>query len=57
MMTDRNIFSCGLIAGLSYREMRHMTPGFILDMYYWKCDYDSRMMFGKSISRMMGKGE
>jgi hypothetical protein len=56
-MTDRNIYSCGLIAGLTYREMRHMTPGFILDMYYWRCDYDSRMMFGKGMREMMGKGE
>ena len=56
-MTERNIYSCGLIAGLSMREMRHMTPGFILDMYYWHCDYDSRMMFGKGLRQLMGKGE
>ncbi len=56
-MTERNIYSCGLIAGLGMREMRHMTPGFIMDMYYWRADYDSRMGFGKSLSRMMGKGE
>jgi len=53
-MTPRNIYSCGLIAGLSMRDMRHMTPGFILDMYYWRVDYDSRMSFGKSIRQAMG---
>lgn len=56
-MTERNIYSCGLIAGLRMSEMRHMTPGFILDMYYWKCDYDCKMSYGKSIRKMMGKGE
>lgn len=55
MMTPREIYSCGLIAGLGYGEMRHMLPGFILDMYYWRCDYDSRMVTGKSIRQMMGR--
>ena len=31
-MTERDIYSMGLIAGLSYTEMRHMLPGFIMDM-------------------------
>jgi len=52
-MTERNIYSCGLIAGLTMQEMRHMTPGFILDMYYWRTDYDSRMSYGKSIRQLM----
>ena len=52
-MTERNIYSCGLIAGLTMREMRHMTPGFILDMYYWRCEYDTRMNTGKSLRRMI----
>ena len=56
-MTERQIYSCGLIAGLTVREMRHMTPGFILDMYYWRVNYDSRMMFGKSLRQLMSKGE
>ena len=52
-MTDRQIYSCGLTAGLTMTEMRHMTPGFILDMYFWRVEYDSRMNYGKSIRRMM----
>lgn len=56
-MTCRNIYSSGLIAGLGMREMRHMTPGFILDMYYWRMEYDTRMMYGKSLRGMLSKGE
>ena len=54
-MTEREIYSCGLIAGLSLREMRHLTPGFILDMYYWRCDHESRMTVGKSLRKLMRK--
>lgn len=56
-MTARQVYSCGLIAGLGMREMRHLTPGFIMDMYYWRCDHDSRMMFGKGLRQLMSKGE
>ena len=52
-MTERRIYSCGLIAGLTMREMRHMTPGFILDMYFWQTDYDSRMNCGKGLRQLM----
>lgn len=53
----RNIYSCGLIAGLSMREMKHMTPGFIMDMYFWRMDYESRMYLGKSLRQLMGRGD
>lgn len=56
-MTEREIYSAGLIAGLSYTEMRHMLPGFILDMSVMRADYDSRISFGKSIRRLAGSGK
>lgn len=55
MLTVRDIYSMGLIAGLSYTEMYRMLPGFILDMAYKRMDYDSRMSYGKSIRKLMGK--
>ena len=30
----------GLVAGLTFTEMRHMTPGFIVDQYVWRRCYD-----------------
>jgi hypothetical protein len=54
MMTERDIYSVGLIAGLSYSEMRHMLPGFILDMGSMRMDYDSRINFGKPLRKLTG---
>lgn len=56
-MTVRDIYSGGLIAGLSYTEMRHMLPGFILDMALMRTDYDSKINWGKPLRRMAGAGE
>jgi len=56
MMSMRDIYSMGLIAGLGYREMRHMLPGFIMDMGMMRMEYDSKMNWGKSILKQMGKG-
>ncbi|MBQ8074279.1 MAG: hypothetical protein IJ231_11020 [Clostridia bacterium] len=53
----RDIYSGGLIAGLSYTEMRHMLPGFILDMALMRADYDSKINWGKPLRRMAGAGE
>ena len=55
-MTERDIYSMGLIAGLSYREMRHMYPGFILDMGAMRMDYDSKINWGKPLRKLMRKG-
>ena len=42
-LTYRYIVSCGLIAGLSYTEMADMLPGFILDCYIRRRNYDDQM--------------
>jgi len=31
-----------------------MTPGFILDMFYWKTKYDQPMVAAKMMGRMLG---
>lgn len=53
-MTSREIYSKGLIAGLRMREMRHMSPGFILDMFVWKAKYDASMAAPKAARKLMG---
>lgn len=38
-LTVRQIYSYGLGSGLSYTEMRSLTPGFILDMFAGRQEY------------------
>ena len=33
----------GLVAGLSFSEMRDMPPGMIIDQYIWRRQYDDEM--------------
>lgn len=54
MYTTRDIYSMGLIAGLSYTEMRHMFPGFIMDMFIKGVKHDAKMMTPKKMKRMLG---
>ena len=42
-MTYRYIVSCGLIAGLTYTEMADMKPGFVLDCFIRRRNYDDMM--------------
>ena len=42
-MTFRKIVSYGLIAGLTYTEMLDLPPGFVLDCYIRRQDYDDMM--------------
>ena len=39
-MTYRKVLSYGLIAGLTYSEMRGMVPGMVLDLFIRRRDYD-----------------
>jgi len=39
-MTARTLYSYGLIAGMSMRDMKREKPGFILDMYKKRMAYD-----------------
>lgn len=39
-MTWRKLISWGLIAGLTYQDMRGMAPGLVLDLFIRRRDYD-----------------
>lgn len=39
-MTYRTIVGYGLIAGLGFREMQHLTPGFVTDLFLARQSYD-----------------
>lgn len=40
-MTYRRLISYGLIAGLKRDEIDGLRPGEILDLFYYRCIYDS----------------
>lgn len=42
-MTFRRITAWGLIAGLSYSEMMNLAPGYIMDCYILRRNYDDMM--------------
>lgn len=42
-MTYRKIVAWGLIAGLTYTEMKDMAPGFIMDSFILRRNYDDQM--------------
>lgn len=42
-MRVREYYGYALIAGIPYRDARHMTPGWIMDMYTIRCKHDLRM--------------
>lgn len=45
----REFYGYALIAGISITEARRLQPGWIIDMYRLRTDYDARMNYGKSI--------
>lgn len=42
-MTIREYYGYALVAGIPYRDARHMAPGFILDMYVIRMKHDRRV--------------
>ena len=52
-MRVREYYGYALIAGIPIPEARRMQPGWIIDMYKIRVDYDMRMNYGKSILRQM----
>lgn len=46
-MRIREYYGYALIAGIGIETARHLTPGFILDMYRIRAKHDSLMSFGK----------
>lgn len=53
-MTSRALYSRGLIAGLSYTEMRHMLPGMILDMFAYRAKYDAALAAPRLARKLLG---
>ena len=43
----REYYAYALIAGISVKDARRMTPGFIMDMYKIRVEYDVRINGGK----------
>lgn len=39
----RRLISCGLIAGMTMKEIMSAAPGFVMDMYLYRQDYDDVM--------------
>lgn len=53
----REFYGYALVAGVSLTEAKRMQPGWIMDMYRIRLDYDSRMNYGKGImGRLTGGG-
>ena len=42
-----------MIAGIGLLEARHLSPGWVMDMYMIRMDYDMRVGWGQGIRRMM----
>ena len=49
----REYYAFALIAGISVSDARRMTPGWIMDMYKIRLDYDMRVNWGKGIRRIL----
>lgn len=51
MTRAREYYGQALIAGISVSEARHLLPGFIMDMYKLRAEYDARMASAKIAKR------
>lgn len=49
----REFYGYALIAGIPISEARRLQPGWIVDMYKIRMDYDMRMNWGKGIRKML----
>ena len=47
----REYYAYALIAGISIAEARRMLPGFIMDMYKIRAEYDVKVNGGKIVKR------
>ena len=50
----REYYGYALIAGIPIAEARRMFPGWIMDMYKIRAEYDVKINGGKITKRMMG---
>ena len=49
----REYYAYALIAGISIAEARRMLPGFIMDMYKIRAEYDVKVNGGKIVKRQV----
>ena len=47
----REYYAYALIAGISVADARRMLPGFIMDMYKIRAEYDVKVNGGKIVKR------
>ena len=52
----REFYGYALVAGLTFTEARRMQPGWIMDLFRIRADYDSRMNAGREILGAMTGG-
>lgn len=50
----REYYGYALIAGIPIKEARRMLPGWIMDMYKIRAEYDIKVNGGKIAKRMLG---
>lgn len=50
----REFYGYALIAGIQINDARRMTPGWIMDMYKIRLEYDVRINGGKLQKRRFG---
>ena len=50
----REYYGYALIAGIPVKEARRMLPGFIIDMFKIRAEYDIRVTCGKIQKRLLG---
>ena len=53
----REFYGYALIAGISITEARRLQPGWIIDMYRLRADYDARMNYGQSLLKGSAGGK
>ena len=49
----REYYAYALIAGISIADARRMLPGFIMDMYKIRAEYDVKVNGGKIVKRQV----
>lgn len=52
-MRVREYYGYALVAGISIKDARRMTPGFIIDMFKIHAEYDIRVNGGKIKKRKL----
>lgn len=50
----REFYGYALVAGISINEARRLQPGWIIDMYKIRADYDARMNMGRGLLGSLG---